>query len=95
MLTDCCLLYALCHVVTPEGPSDQYWISRPETVPERVVAVLYWLLQHSRSVDAPNLLAWEAPDAQELRKRKATEPGDDNVSHQTNSNSAEARVELP
>ena len=67
VLTDCCGFYTLCHLVKPEGESDEYWISRQENDPERVVAVLCWLLRWSRSTDAPDLKHWRVVTAQDQR----------------------------
>jgi hypothetical protein len=79
VLTDCCGMYALCHVVKPEeGQSDEYWISRLENSPERFVAVLFWLLKRSRSTDegALDFMSWKVDTAQELHAAKNEDDGD-------------------
>jgi hypothetical protein len=70
VLTDCCGFYALCHVVTPERQPDEYWISRQESDPKRIVAILYWLLlQSSPNTEVSALLRrlenWRVDTAQD------------------------------
>lgn len=79
VLTDCCGLYALCHIVTPVGESDMYWISRQENEPRRLVACLRWLLLHSRKDDVPNLQDWMVVTAQDVDKNSETGESDDEV----------------
>jgi hypothetical protein len=59
VLTDCCGLYALIHVVKPKDLSDEYWISRQESDPKKIVDILRWLLIKSRSTDPPDLSSWK------------------------------------
>ena len=80
VLTDCCGLYALCHVITQVGESDMYWISRQENEPRRLVAILRWLLLHSRKDDVPNLQDWMIVTAQDLDNSNETGEGGDEVS---------------
>jgi hypothetical protein len=58
LLTDSCGFYALCHFVTSDGESDEYWVSRSESDPKRAVAMIRWLLKRCRSSEELNLEGW-------------------------------------
>jgi hypothetical protein len=71
VLTDCCGFYAFIHVVKPEDQSDEYWISRKESDPPKIVAILRWLLLRCRSTDPPDLSSWKEDTAQDQHSANA------------------------
>lgn len=74
VVTDCCAFYVLCHLVKPAGKPDDYWVSRQETDPERVVSIFLWLLRHSRGKEDPGIERWRVPTAADGR---STDNADD------------------
>jgi hypothetical protein len=58
LLTDSCGFYALCHFVTSDRKSDEYWVSQSERDPKRAVAMIRWLLKRCRSSEELNLEGW-------------------------------------
>lgn len=65
LLTDSCGFYGVCHVVKPDGEPDEYWVSRQENDPMKVVAMIRWLLQNSLANNVPDLSPWKEPGRQE------------------------------
>lgn len=79
----------------PEGQPDEYWISRQETEPRRVVPILLWLLGSSRRDEIPSeITRWRVSTAaDEKSTNEDKNDNDETVDDEDNGGSEELKNE--